>query len=67
MVNPLWRVIICYVKMIGGVFMWQLHVVKFLNIVGDCIYEMWWWIVNDCIYTSIGDGEVIIVVWTYAL
>ena len=21
----------------------------------------WWWIVDDCIYTSIGDGEVIIV------
>ena len=60
-VNPLWRVIICYVEMIGVVIMWQLHVVWFLDVVGDCIYDMWWWIVNDCIYTSIGDGEVIIV------
>jgi hypothetical protein len=66
-VNPLWRVIICYVRMISGVFMWQLHVVWFLDVVGNCIYDMWWGIVNDCIYTSIGDGEVIIVVWTYAL
>ena len=47
-VNPLWRIVICYVKMIGGVIRWQLYVVWFLNVVGDCIYDIlvvnYWWL-----------------------
>lgn len=36
----------------------QPYVACIVNIVGDCIYVMWWWIVVDCIYTNIGDVEV---------
>jgi hypothetical protein len=52
LVNPLWIVVITYVKMINGVYMWQLHVNWNMDVVGDCIYVMWWWIVVDCIYTK---------------
>lgn len=61
-VNPLWWIVICYVKLIGSVIMWQFHVVWFLmllvivymlKLVVNC-----WWL---HIYINIGDGEVIIV------
>jgi hypothetical protein len=43
------------------IFVWQLYVACVVDVVGNCIYVMWWWIVVNCIYTSFGDGEVIIV------
>ena len=40
------------------VYMWQLYVAWIMDVVGDCTYVKWWWIVVDCICTSIGDVEV---------
>jgi hypothetical protein len=50
--NPLWIVDITYVEMIDDVYMWQLYVDWMVNVVDDCIYVKWWWIVVDCIYTK---------------
>jgi hypothetical protein len=61
-VNPLWRVLICYVKMIGGVSMWQLYVAWFWMLLvivyiicgGESlmiayIYKYWWWWGDFCL------------------
>jgi hypothetical protein len=37
-----------------------------VNIVGDCIYVKWWWIIVECIYTSCWWCRGEFVVWTYA-
>jgi hypothetical protein len=65
-VNPLWGIVIRYVKMIGGAFMWQLYVVWFLMLL-------------VIVYVLIGDELLMIAyihvlvmvrwllfVWTYA-
>jgi len=55
-----------YVEMIDDVYMWQLYVDWIVNVVGDCIYAKWWWIVVDCIYTNCWWWCGDLFVWTYA-
>jgi hypothetical protein len=65
LMNPLWIVWYNYVKLID-VYMWQLYVDWIVNVVGDCIYVKWWWIVVDCIYTKCWWWCGDLFVWTYA-
>jgi hypothetical protein len=37
-----------------------------VDVVGDCIYVKWWWIVVDCIYTNCWWWWGDLFVWTYA-
>jgi hypothetical protein len=54
------------VERIGGVCVWQLYVDWIMNVVGDCIYVMWWWIVVDYIHINFWWCWGDLYVWTYA-
>jgi len=44
------------------------YVNRIVNVVGDCIYVEWWWIVDGFIFAYMfGDDVVTLFVWTYAL
>jgi hypothetical protein len=57
LMNPLWIVWYDYMKLID-VYMWQLYVDWIVNVVGDCIYVKWWWIVVEYICT-----KCLVMVW----
>jgi hypothetical protein len=63
--NPLWIVCYNYVKLID-VYMWRIYVDWTMNVVGDCIYDEWWWIVVNCIYTNCWWWCGDLFLWTYA-
>ena len=57
LVNPLWIVDITYVKMIDGVYMWQLYVDWIMDVVGDSIYDGE--LLPIAYILNVGDGVVI--------